>query len=87
MKTTVIVLVGLMGCFLTSVAGVSGLMIYNGWQSQGGWSEWAFRLSIGYPCSCIVVLLVFPWFIPKASHWIEEGLSQQRFFTQKSDSI
>lgn len=52
-STKTIVLVGLAGCLLTSVAGVSGAMLISGWELSGGWSEWARRLGLGYPCGAV----------------------------------
>jgi hypothetical protein len=57
--------VGLIGCFLTSVAGVSAVMIATGWLVQGGWMEWFKRIAIAYPAACVVVFAVFPWLVPK----------------------
>lgn len=57
--------VGLVGCFLTSVAGVSAVMMFSGWALQGGWAEWARRIAIAYPAACVVVVTVFPWLVPK----------------------
>lgn len=66
-----IILVGLMGSFLTSVAGVSGSMLLSGWDASGGWSEWATRLGLGYPCACLVVLLVSPHMVPTMTRLLE----------------
>ena len=71
-----IILVGLFGCFLTSVAGVSGSMLMSGWDTAGGWSEWMKRLGFGYPCACLVVLTVFPRMVPKMTLFLE-GQSEQ----------
>lgn len=57
--------VGLIGCFLTSVAGVSAVMFVTGWAAQGGWPEWAKRIAIAYPAASVVVFAVFPWLVPK----------------------
>ena len=57
--------VGLIGCFLTSVAGISSVMIFNGWEVQGGWTEWAKRIAIAYPAASVVVFAVFPLLVPK----------------------
>jgi len=70
-STKTIILVGLLGCFLTSVAGVSGSMLMSGWDSSGGWSEWIKRLGLGYPCACVVVLSVFPLMVPKMTRFLE----------------
>lgn len=66
-----IILVGLSGCFLTSLAGVSGSMLISGWDISGGWSEWIKRLGLGYPCACLVVLSVFPHMVPKMTRFLE----------------
>ena len=71
-STKTIILVGLAGCLLTSVAGVSGAMLMSGWELSGGWSEWARRLGLGYPCACLVVLLVFPRLVPKMTRFLEQ---------------
>ncbi len=64
-STRAVVGVGLVGCFLTSVAGVSAVMIFSGWAVHGGWAEWAKRLAIAYPSACVVVFTIFPWLVPK----------------------
>jgi hypothetical protein len=66
-----IILVGLVGCFLTSVAGVTGAMLISGWQGSGGGLEWAKRLALGYPCACLVVLAVFPVLVPRLTQRLE----------------
>lgn len=66
-----IILVGLVGCFLTSVAGVTGAMLIAGWQVSGGGLEWAKRLALGYPCACLVVLGVFPVLVPRLTQRLE----------------
>jgi hypothetical protein len=70
-STKTIILVGLVGCFLTSVAGVSGSMLISGWNTSGGWSEWIKRLGLGYPCACLVVLSLFPRLVPKMTRFLE----------------
>jgi hypothetical protein len=69
-----IILVGLVGCFLTSVAGVTGSMLMSGWVNSGGWLEWSKRLALGYPCACLVVLGIFPVLIP----WLTQLLEATR---------
>ena len=59
----IIILVGLVGCFLTSLIGSTAVMLAKGWNSQGGFSELIYRLSIGYPAACLVVFLIFPFFV------------------------
>ena len=71
-----IVLVGLVGCLLTSVAGVTGSMLLSGWGAAGGWVEWAKRLAWGYPGACLVVLLVFPVLVPRLTQHLEGGNRQ-----------
>jgi hypothetical protein len=66
-----IILVGLVGCFLTSVAGVTGAMLISGWHEAGGWHEWAKRLALGYPCACLVVLSIFPFLVPQLTQRLE----------------
>ena len=70
-STKTILLVGLVGCFLTSVAGVSGYMLISGWNTSGGWSEWIKRLGLGYPCACLVVLSLFPRLVPNMTRFLE----------------
>jgi len=65
MKKKTIIWVGLIGCLLTSMAGITGLMVLRGWTEQGGWQEWISRVLISYPCSSLVVLFVFPVMVPK----------------------
>ena len=71
--------VGLVGCFLTSVAGVSAVMFFSGWTLHGGWAEWAKRLAIAYPSACVVVLTVFPWLVPKLMNffWLRRKASDK----------
>jgi len=69
-----IILVGLLGCFLTSVAGVTGAMLISGWHEAGGWLEWAKRLALGYPWACLVVLVVFPLLVP----WLTQRLESSQ---------
>ena len=64
-STRAVIGVGLVGCFLTSVAGVSAVMMFSGWALQGGWAEWARRIAIAYPAASVVVVTVFPWLVPK----------------------
>ena len=66
-----IVLVGLVGCFLTSLSGVTGAMLISGWHESGGGPEWAKRLALGYPCACLVVLVLFPVLVPKLTQRLE----------------
>lgn len=70
-STKTIIVVGLMGCFLTSVAGVSGSMLISGWDISGGWSEWIKRIGLGYPCASLVVFSVFPRLVPKMTRFLE----------------
>jgi len=69
-RTLVVILIGLVGCLLTSTAGTVGYMIYCGWETQGGWPELFHRLSISYPCSSLVVFFIFPWLVPKLTRYI-----------------
>jgi hypothetical protein len=70
----IIILVGLVGCFLTSLTGSTAVMLAKGWNNQGGLSELIYRLSIGYPAACIVVFLVFPYLIPKLTAALDKRL-------------
>jgi hypothetical protein len=70
----IIILVGLVGCFLTSLTGSTAVMLAKGWDSQGGFSELFYRLSIGYPAACVVVFLVFPYLIPKLTVALDKKL-------------
>ncbi len=64
-----IICVGLIGCFLTSVTGVTAVMLFLGWTEQGGLAEWLKRIAIGYPASTLIVFLVFPWLVPKLTNY------------------
>jgi hypothetical protein len=66
-----IVLVGLVGTFLTSLAGITGSMLLAGWEASGAWPEWTRRLVCGYPCACLVVLTVFPLMVPRLTQALE----------------
>jgi hypothetical protein len=66
-----IILVGLVGCFLTSLTGVTGAMLISGFERSGGWTQWVKRLSLGYPCACLVVVLIFPYMVPKLTAYLE----------------
>ena len=68
-----IILVGLVGCFLTSVAGVTGAMLISGWHEAGGGIEWAKRLALGYPCACLVVVGIFPVLVPVLTQRLESN--------------
>jgi hypothetical protein len=70
-----IILVGLVGCFLTSMAGVTAIMLFKGWTVSGGWWEWFIRLAIGYPCACLVVVGVFPILVPWLTRRLETAES------------
>jgi hypothetical protein len=72
-----IILVGLVGCFLTSVAGVTGSMLISGWVNSGGWLEWSKRLALGYPCACFVVLGIFPVLVPWLTQRLEGPKEEQ----------
>ena len=65
--------IGLAGCFLTSVAGVTAVMLFTGWAQQGGWAEWLKRLAIVYSAASVVVLTVFPWLIPKLAEFFMDS--------------
>lgn len=67
-----IILVGLVGCFLTSIVGITGAMLLSGWGASGGWSEWTHRLALGYPCSCLVVFSLFPVMVPRLNRFFEK---------------
>ncbi len=69
-----IICVGLIGCFLTSVTGVTAVMLARGWVDQGGWAEWAKRIAIGYPASTSVVFLIFPWMVPRLTKYFTNSV-------------
>ena len=73
-----IILVGLFGCLLTSMAGVTGCMLINGWAVSGGWLEWTKRLAWGYPCACLVVVGVFPFMVPRLTIRLEAAFHADR---------
>ena len=74
-QTIIIILVGLVGCFLTSLTGVTAIMLTKGWTTQGGFEELLTRLSISYPASCCVVVFIFPFLIPKLTGLLNKHLS------------
>jgi hypothetical protein len=69
--------VGLVSCFLTSVAGVTAVMIFTGWAVQGGWAEWAKRLAIAYSAASVVVVAVFSWLVPKLMKFLMSSASPE----------
>jgi len=71
-----IICVGLIGCFLTSVTGVTAVMLVRGWTDQGGWLEWAQRIAIGYPASTLIVFTVFPWMVPKLTFYFSQSIEK-----------
>ena len=73
-QKVIIIIVGLVGCFLTSLTGSTAVMLAKGWNNQGGLAELLYRLSIGYPAACIVVFLVFPYLIPKLTVALDKKL-------------
>lgn len=70
----IIILVGLVGCFLTSLTGSIAVMMDKGWSSQGGFSELVNRLSVGYPASCLIVFFVFPVIVPKITQLLDQKI-------------
>jgi hypothetical protein len=71
----IIILVGLIGCLMTSLTGVAAVMVYKGWALQGGLGEFFLRMSVGYPASCCVVIFVFPSLIPRLTLLLERKLT------------
>jgi hypothetical protein len=70
-KSKLLIFIGVLGCLLTSTAGISAVMIFDGWHASGGFTEFFRRLGIAYPFACIVVIIVFPWMIPFLMHKFE----------------
>ena len=70
----IIILIGLVGCFLTTLTGSFAVMLNKGWATQGGFPELLQRFSIGYPASCLVVIFVFPFMVPKITQLLEQKL-------------
>jgi len=70
----IIILIGLVGCFLTSLTGSIAVMLNKGWVAQGGFPELLHRFSIGYPASCLVVFFVFPVIVPKITQFLDQKL-------------
>ncbi len=70
----IIILIGLIGCFLTSLTGSIAVMLNKGWAAQGGFPELWQRFSIGYPASCLVVFFVFPAIVPKIAQFLDQKL-------------
>lgn len=75
-QSATVILIGLVGCLLTSMTGIAAVMVSYGWSQSGGWREWLHRLGIAYPAASIVVILVFPWLVP----WIAGVI--ERFFAK-----
>ena len=73
-----IICVGLIGCFLTSVTGVTAVMLFRGWTEQGGLVEWLKRIAIGYPASTLIVFFVFPWMVPKLTNYFGKNISKHK---------
>jgi hypothetical protein len=73
-QSITIIAVGLVGCLLTSMAGIAAVMLSYGWAAAGGWREWLHRLGIAYPAASILVLVVFPWLVPRLSALVERQL-------------
>jgi hypothetical protein len=71
----IVILVGLVGCFLTSLASSTAVMFAKGWNNQGGIAELFYRLSVGYPAACVIVFLIFPYLIPKLTSFFEIKLN------------
>jgi hypothetical protein len=44
---------------------------------SGGWLEWSKRLALGYPCACLVVLLIFPLLVPRLTQRLEANRETQ----------
>jgi hypothetical protein len=72
-----VIVVGLIGCFMTSVAGVTAVLTFNGWAAQGGWTEWVKRIAIAYSAASMVVVVVFPWLVPKLMKWLMNSTSPE----------
>jgi hypothetical protein len=70
----IIIIVGLVGCLLTSLTGIAAVMISKNWSLQGGWSEFFLRLSISYPASCCVVVLIFPALVPRLTRFFDQRI-------------
>lgn len=73
-----IISVGLIGCFLTSVTGVTAVMLTRGWTEQGGWIEWGKRIAIGYPASTLIVFMVFPWMVPRLTKYFTNSVANYK---------
>jgi hypothetical protein len=70
-QSMTIIAVVLVGCFLTSLTGIATVMLVKGWTKEGGLVEFFYRLSVGYPASCVVVVIVFPLLIPILTKFID----------------
>lgn len=70
----IIILIGFVGCFLTSLTSSIAVMLNKGWVAQGGFPELLHRFSIGYPASCLVVFFVFPVIVPKITQLLDQKL-------------
>ena len=49
-------------------------MIFNGWEMQGGWTEWAKRIAIAYSAASVVVITVFPLLVPKLMNFFMSSI-------------
>lgn len=74
-KSKSIILTGMVGCFLTSVASISANMVFQGWESQGGWNQWLIRVVIGYSAALIIVVGLFPLIVPKLAEYFDKKLT------------
>jgi hypothetical protein len=63
---------------LTSVTGVTAVMLFRGWTEQGGWVEWAKRIAIGYPASTTIVFFVFPWMVPRLTKYFANSVENYK---------
>lgn len=72
----IVILTGLVGCFLTSLTSTTAVMIVKGWDIQGGFPELINRLSVGYSSATMVVVFIFPFLIPKMTSLLEEKLDK-----------
>jgi len=74
-QSKIIITVGLVDCFLTSLTGSTAFMLAKSWDNQEGFSELHYRMFIAYPAACVVVFLVFPYLVPNLTAALEKKLA------------
>lgn len=65
-----LVALGLVGSALTSTAGTLATALVEGGRAVS-WSAVAARLLLSYGAASAVVILLFPWVMPRVTAWLE----------------